>query len=57
LKIFSNSRQGFAFAATDEIKLGYSTTIAGSFTIKIDQSDALFFRSKCFIEDKFNNNC
>jgi hypothetical protein len=26
------------FAATDEIKLGYSTTIAGSFTIKIDQT-------------------
>jgi hypothetical protein len=35
------------FAATDEIKLGYSTTIAGSFTIKIDQT-MHFFRSKCF---------
>jgi hypothetical protein len=42
------------FAATDEIKLGYSTTIAGSFTIKIDQTDA-FFGSKCFLS-KINNN-
>ena len=43
------------FAATDEIKLGYSTTIAGSFTIKIDQTDALFSGQNVFVEDKFNN--
>ena len=43
------------FAATDEIKLGYSTTIAGSFTIKIDQRDAFFSGQNVFIEDKFNN--
>jgi hypothetical protein len=40
------------FAATDEIKLGYST-IAGSFTIKIDR--CIFFGQNVFIEDKFNN--
>lgn len=43
------------FAATDEIKLGYSTTIAGSFTIKIDQTDALFSGQNIFVEDKCNN--
>ncbi|MFV8352004.1 hypothetical protein [Flavobacterium sp. XS2P14] len=43
------------FAATDEIKLGFSTTIAGSFTIKIDQTDAFLSGQNVFIEDKFNN--
>jgi hypothetical protein len=41
------------FAATDEIKLGYSTTIAGSFTIKIDQR--CIFWVKMFLS-KINNN-
>jgi hypothetical protein len=40
------------FAATDEIKLGYSTTM-GSFTIKIDQR-CIILGQNVFIEDKFN---
>ena len=43
------------FAAADEIKLGYSTKISGSFTIKIDQTDPLFSNQNVFIEDKLNN--
>ncbi|MDI6032636.1 T9SS sorting signal type C domain-containing protein [Flavobacterium sp. LB2P84] len=43
------------FEETDEIKLGYTTTIAGAFTIKIDQADELLARQNVFVEDKSNN--
>lgn len=43
------------FEETDEVKLGYSTTIAGVFTIKIDQADELLARQNVFVEDKFSN--
>ena len=44
------------FEETDEVKLGFTTTIAGAFTIKIDQADELLARQNVFVEDKFNNN-
>lgn len=43
------------FEETDEVKLGYSTTIAGVFTIKIDQADELLACQNVFVEDKFSN--
>ncbi|MFV8335027.1 T9SS sorting signal type C domain-containing protein [Flavobacterium sp. RSP29] len=43
------------FQETDEVKLGFTTTIAGVFTIKIDQADELLARQNVFIEDKSNN--
>lgn len=43
------------FEETDEVKLGYSTTIAGVFTIKIDQADELLARQNVFVEDKSSN--
>lgn len=44
------------FEETDQFKLGFATTIAGTFTIKIDQADELLARQNVFIEDKFSNN-
>ncbi|MDI5897922.1 T9SS sorting signal type C domain-containing protein [Flavobacterium yafengii] len=43
------------FQETDEVKLGFTTTIAGAFTIKIDQADELLARQNVFVEDKSNN--
>ena len=43
------------FLATDEVPLGYSTTIEGAFTVSIDQLDGLFLDQSIFIEDKLNS--
>lgn len=40
------------FVDTDSINLGYKTSIAGSFDISIDHTDALFDDLNVFIEDK-----
>ncbi|RED24745.1 PA14 domain-containing protein [Flavobacterium cutihirudinis] len=40
------------FANTDEVPLGYVTTIAGDFTISIDHVDGLFNEQAIYLEDK-----
>ena len=43
------------FDNDDKVILGYKTTIAGEFTIKINQFDGLFDTQEVFIEDKMLN--
>jgi hypothetical protein len=43
------------FDATDEVPLGFRTTINGAFTINIDQVDGLLTNQAVFIEDKLTN--
>jgi hypothetical protein len=40
------------FNRTDTVPLGYRTTVAGNFSIKIDQLDGLFTTHNIYIEDK-----
>ncbi|WP_244199295.1 T9SS sorting signal type C domain-containing protein [Flavobacterium psychrolimnae] len=41
---------------TDEIKLGFSSTVAGSYMIKIDERDGELVNKNVFIEDKLTNS-
>jgi hypothetical protein len=43
------------FDETDEVPLGYRSTIDGDFTINIDQADGLLANQAVFIEDKLTN--
>jgi hypothetical protein len=43
------------FDKNDEIALGYSSTIEGSFSISIDQTDGILASEDVFIEDKTTN--
>jgi len=43
------------FDENDFVTLGFKTSIAGSFTIKIDQVDGLFLNQALFLEDKLTN--
>ena len=43
------------FDPTDEIKLGFTSTVAGNFTIEIDETDGLLANQSIFIEDKWSN--
>ena len=43
------------FTDTDQIPLGYSSTVAGNFTISIDEVDGLFTDQNIYLEDKLNN--
>ena len=43
------------FDETDEVPLGFRTTINGAFTINIDQVDGLLTNQAVFIEDKLTN--
>ncbi|WP_291100396.1 MULTISPECIES: T9SS sorting signal type C domain-containing protein [unclassified Flavobacterium] len=43
------------FDETDEVPLGYRTTIDGTFIINIDQTDGLLANQAIFIEDKLSN--
>jgi hypothetical protein len=43
------------FDENDFVPLGFKTSIAGSFTIKIDQVDGLFLNQALFLEDKLTN--
>ena len=40
------------FTDTDIVPLGYKTTIAGDFTISIDQADGIFTTQSIYLEDK-----
>ncbi|WP_176427582.1 T9SS sorting signal type C domain-containing protein, partial [Flavobacterium sp. ov086] len=40
------------FQDTDQIPLGYKTTVAGDFTIAIDHADGLFNNQAVYLEDK-----
>ena len=43
------------FDITDEVPLGYSSTIVGEFSISIDKTDGLFVSQDVFLEDKLLN--
>ena len=43
------------FDENDFVPLGFKTSIAGSFTVKIDQVDGLFLNQALFLEDKLTN--
>ena len=43
------------FDDSDEVPLGFRTTIEGAFTIKIDQADGVLTNQAVFIEDKLTN--
>ena len=43
------------FDKADEIKLGFTSRIAGNFIIKIDQTDGLLANQTVLMEDKLNN--
>jgi len=43
------------FLNTDEVPLGYRTTITGNFTISIDEADGLLTDQDIFIQDKLNS--
>lgn len=43
------------FEETDEVSLGFKTTIVGSFTIAINHKDGFFTAQNIFIEDKLLN--
>jgi hypothetical protein len=43
------------FEETDEVSLGFKTTIVGSFAIAINQKDGFFTTQNIFIEDKLLN--
>jgi len=43
------------FDQTDEVQLGFRTTINGAFTINIDQVDGLLTNEAVFIQDKLTN--
>ena len=43
------------FSDTDEISLGYRTSLIGDFSISIDHTDGLLTNKAIFIEDKFTN--
>ncbi|MES2411191.1 MAG: hypothetical protein V4535_07070, partial [Bacteroidota bacterium] len=44
--------RGLPFVDTDLVTLGYKTTIAGDFTISIDQVDGFFNTQAIYLEDK-----
>jgi hypothetical protein len=44
------------FEETDEIRLGFRSTLEGTFRIKIDETDGLLANKNVFIEDKLNNS-
>ncbi|MNQ37898.1 hypothetical protein D3C85_514550 [compost metagenome] len=44
--------RGLPFTDTDIVPLGYKTTIAGDFTISIDQADGIFTTQSIYLEDK-----
>lgn len=44
------------FDETDEVPLGYKTTIAGDFTIAIAQTDGLLATQEIFLEDKITKS-
>jgi hypothetical protein len=46
--------RALAFDESDSISLGYKTTVAGFFTISIDQVDGLFLNQPVFLEDKLD---
>ncbi|WP_366186101.1 T9SS sorting signal type C domain-containing protein [Flavobacterium ovatum] len=43
------------FQDTDLVPLGYSSTIAGEFTISIDKTDGTLSNQNIYLEDKLNN--
>ncbi len=54
-KFLTIQGKALPFEITDEIPLGYKSTIAGNFTIKIDQTDGLFVSQDVFLKDKLLN--
>ncbi|PKB16494.1 T9SS sorting signal type C domain-containing protein [Flavobacterium sp. 5] len=56
LENYSIQGRGLPFEATDEVPLGYKTTIAGTFQISIDDVDGAMTNQAVYLEDKSNNS-
>ncbi|MGQ7946091.1 hypothetical protein [Flavobacterium sp. WC2509] len=54
-KNYGIQARGLPFSVTDEIPLGYKTTVAGTFTIAIDNFDGDFTNQDIYLEDKITN--
>lgn len=54
-KNFAIQGRALPFKQTDVVRLGFSTTIEGVFTINIDAVDGLFSRQGVFVEDRLND--
>lgn len=54
-KNFAIQGRALPFKKTDAVRLGYSTTIEGVFTINIDAVDGLFSKQEVFVEDRLND--
>lgn len=54
-KNFAIQGRALPFKKTDIVRLGFSTTIEGIFTINIDAVDGLFSRQEVFVEDRLND--
>jgi hypothetical protein len=52
---YSIQGRALPFAATDVVPLGFKTTIAGNFTIALENFDGLFQNQDVFLVDKLNN--
>ena len=51
-KKYTIQGRALPFTNTDEVPLGYSTTITGNFTIEIDQADGDLANQAIYLEDK-----
>ncbi|PKB16496.1 fibronectin type III domain-containing protein [Flavobacterium sp. 5] len=56
LKNFTIQGRKLPFDPTDEVPLGYKTTIAGTFQISIDNSDGILMNQSVYLEDKTANS-
>lgn len=52
---YSIQGRALPFTDSDVVKLGYKTTINGTFTIAIENTDGLFLNQDVFLVDKLNN--
>jgi hypothetical protein len=54
-KNYTIQGRGLPFDKTDEVPLGYKTTIAGTFKIGIDKADGSMVNQTVYLEDKLTN--
>lgn len=52
---FTIQGRGLPFDTNDQVPLGYSTTIAGTFEISIDHTDGSLSNQPVYVEDKMTN--
>ncbi|WP_158730068.1 MULTISPECIES: LamG-like jellyroll fold domain-containing protein [unclassified Flavobacterium] len=54
-KMLTIQGRALPFEESDEVQLGYSSTIQGSFSISIDKVDGVLASRKIYLEDKIKN--